>query len=48
MAEKHLWECSLCGCILEDDKTPTFCPLCEHESVFFIKTDSIGDIENEI
>ena len=25
MAEKHLWECSLCGCILEDDKT--------HESI---------------
>lgn len=35
--EKHLWECSVCGCLIEDIEAPYICPLCENENVFFIK-----------
>ena len=33
----QLWECSVCGCLLEQENAPNFCPLCANENVFFIK-----------
>ncbi len=49
--EKHLWECSVCGCLIEDEEAPSICPLCENEDVFFIKqekTMKFQEIKNNI
>ncbi len=35
--EMHMWECSVCECLIEDFEAPDFCPLCANENVFFIK-----------
>lgn len=37
----NLWECSICGCLIEDEEAPIVCPLCENENVFFIKQEKI-------
>lgn len=38
--EMHMWECSICGCLIEQEDAPVFCPLCENENVFFIKQEN--------
>lgn len=35
--EIYIWECSLCGGLIEQHEAPDFCPLCENENIFFIK-----------
>lgn len=37
----NLWECSICGCLIEDEEAPIVCPLCENENVFFIKQENL-------
>lgn len=37
--EKHIWECSICGCLIEDEEAPSICPFCENEDVFFMRQD---------
>lgn len=34
------WECSVCGCALQQIEKPNFCPLCANEDVFFFKRPS--------
>lgn len=34
------WICSACGCIIEQDSAPDYCPLCEGEDIFFYKQTS--------
>ena len=31
------WECSVCGCALQQTERPDFCPVCANENVFFFK-----------
>lgn len=31
------WVCSACGCIIEQETTPDYCPLCAGEDIFFYK-----------
>lgn len=34
----YKWKCSICGCIMEQNDKPEFCPLCSEPEAFFYKT----------